>query len=79
MKEDNIKEPAADIARCSGCGWSGDISECSTDTEGDWESGYYTVHICPNCDESYGCINDYIMSKKQYTKWLKWYEDNSNE
>ena len=70
----NIKknnEPRPDLAFCENCGWKGKISDCKTDTDGDWEGGYYTIHICPICDEG-GDIN-YEMSEDRANEWNKWY------
>jgi len=39
--------------------------------EGDWESGYYDVHICPNCGE---IIDEYDMSPDCMARYDKWYE-----
>lgn len=71
VKEDPTLEPKPDIAICSECGWRGDISECGTDKEGDWESGYYDVHICPKCVDG-GCIDDYDMSPSVEIDWWLW-------
>ncbi len=62
-------EPLPDIASCE-CGWRGEWSDCETETEGDWENGYYDVCICPNCD--YGCLEP-DMSDVQGEIWHEWY------
>lgn len=64
-------EPRYDIATCSSCDWSGLASECGTEKEGDWESGYYYIHTCPKCPDG-GCIDDYDMSPEQAKKWEDW-------
>ena len=51
-----------DIAICSVCGWRGPATECITDEEGDWESGYYKVDLCPKCEDG-GSIDDYDFSE----------------
>ena len=62
-------EPLADIARCSACEWNGPYVNCEEDKDGDWETGYYKIHLCPKCGE---CIDDYSMSDDQYKKWQEW-------
>ena len=53
--------PDADIAICSACGWRGHVSMCPQEEEGDWETGYYKVHVCPKCEDG-GCVDDYDYS-----------------
>lgn len=86
MKRDILKdfildnpepEPTADIAKCSSCGWSGHVSECEMDSEGDWESGYYDIHLCPKCDDG-GCIDDYDYSDEQAKRFNE-YHDKRNK
>lgn len=67
------KEPAWDIAICSDCGWRGDINECGTEQEGDWENGYYEIHTCPKCEDG-GLIEEYSMSDERAEEWNEWYE-----
>jgi len=66
-------EPNPDIAICSQCGWRGSISECDVDPhgDGDWESGYYPVDLCPVCEDG-GCIDDYDMSEERLIEWEIW-------
>jgi hypothetical protein len=64
-------EPLADICACSICGWSGKVEGLETKQDGDWESGYFKVHLCPKCKDG-GCIDDYSMSKKRIVEWEKW-------
>ena len=64
-------EPIPDIAICSECGWRGPASECESEQDGDWETGYYDVHVCPKCDSG-GCIDAYDMSEDQLKKWNAW-------
>lgn len=66
------KEPLPDIAKCSKCGWKGSVDKCETDSEGDWETGYYNIHLCPKCEDG-GCVDDYSMSKKRAKEWNLWY------
>ena len=70
----NTSEPLPDIAICSQCNWCGPISECGIDEqgEGDWETGYISVDLCPKCLDG-GCIDDYGMSEKQAEKWEIWW------
>ena len=74
----NKPEPESDIAICSECGWEGPVSECQTDQEGDWESGYYTIHLCPKCEDG-GCIDDYDMTPECLKEWEKWNAENNNK
>jgi hypothetical protein len=67
----NKTAPPADIAICSICGWRGPTSECEIDQEGDWESGYYSIHLCPKCEDG-GCIDDYDMTPKRQKEWEEW-------
>ena len=71
------KEPKPDIAICSKCGWRGPVSECDVDPygDGDWESGYVPVDLCPVCEDG-GCIDDYDMSDERFEEWRKWWEEN---
>lgn len=66
-------EPQPDIAICSICGWKGSINLCHIDEEGDFETGYYLIHLCPVCEDG-GCIDNYEYSLKaaqEYDKWRK--------
>ncbi len=69
------EQPPPDIAICSQCDWSGDINDCKTDTEGDWESGYWDVHLCPNCADG-GCVDDYAMTPQRQVEWEEWSKNN---
>ncbi len=69
----NNTQPPPDIAICSQCGWRGDTGDCETDTEGDWESGYHTVYLCPKCEDG-GCIDDYDMTAAREKEWNEWNE-----
>ena len=73
----NNEEPLPDMAICSICGWKGKVSDCETDEEGDWESGYYVVHLCPVCEDG-GCIDDYFMSRKKSVEWRNWFVKHHN-
>jgi len=65
-------EPLPDIAICSGCHWEGPVCKCEVGQEGDWESGYYSIYLCPQCDESEGCIDDFYYSRYQMKKLRAW-------
>jgi hypothetical protein len=43
------KEPSPDLVHCNECGWNGLVSDCDYDEEGDWETGYYFINLCPDC------------------------------
>lgn len=64
-------EPRPDIAICSECGWRGPAEGCWQDEEGDWETGYYTIDMCPKCEDG-GCVDDYDMSPERVNEWWKW-------
>jgi hypothetical protein len=64
-------EPKPDIAICSECGWRGPVTECGKDTDGDWETGYYPIDLCPKCGDG-GCVDDYDMSPERLAEWEKW-------
>lgn len=66
-------EPCPDIACCSECNKKFDVADCPTEEDGDWESGYYTVHVCPECPDG-GLVDDYDMSDKRATEWNEWHE-----
>jgi len=72
------EEPLPDIARCSCCDKEFPVSECGQDVEGDWETGYYDVYICPECPDG-GEIDDYTFSKKQQIAYDKWHNKNKPE
>lgn len=63
LKTHSDWEPTPNIAICSQCGWQGSVSKCEQDQEGDWENGYYMIHLCPKCEDG-GCIDDYSMTTK---------------
>ena len=69
----NTFGPLPDIAICSQCGWRGPTSECETGEEGDWETGYYKIHLCPKCADG-GCVDDYDMSPERLREWEEWNE-----
>ena len=69
------KPPGPDIAICSECHWRGPADECEQDEDGDWETGYYTIDMCPKCEDG-GCIDDYDFSPEQLTKYEEWYRAN---
>lgn len=72
------EEPCPDIAICSSCGWKGPISECVTESEGDWESGYYSIDLCPKCEDG-GCVDDYEMTDQRADEWNLWYSEKNKK
>ena len=64
-------EPQPDIAICTVCETRTPVTECPQERDGDWESGYFMVHVCPVCEDG-GCIDDYGMSEQQLSKWDAW-------
>jgi len=75
VEPDPDLEPKPDIAICSECGWCGPAEECEEGIDGDWESGYYKVDLCPKCEDG-GCVDDYDMSPKRLKEWEEWYKRN---
>jgi len=65
------KMPPLDIAICSECNRQYKVSDCPKDEEGDWESGYYEVDLCPVCEDG-GCIDDYCYSPEQLKVFKAW-------
>ncbi len=65
-----VDEPESDIADCDTCDWSGLIADCPTEQDGDWETGYYTINVCPVCESSV----ELNMSTDRYSEWGKWYK-----
>ena len=57
-----------DCGSCSECNWSGKLSECPTEEEGTYESGYYTAVFCPVCEDG-GCIENFYPSEESIEKW----------
>ena len=76
IKEDLDNKPKPDIAICSKCRGRYPISMCEVDPygDGDWESGYNPIHLCPNCEDG-GLIEEYDMSPRQLEMWYKWREN----
>ena len=71
LNEDPDPEPQPDLACCSECGWEGPREDCLIDQEGDWETGYYDVDLCPRCEDG-GCIDDYNMTEERKEEWYEW-------
>ncbi len=61
---DHGKEPGPDMGECSECGWKGPLKDCPMEDDGDYESGYYQVPVCPKCDDG-GCLDRYDYSPEQ--------------
>ena len=70
LSHDADREPRPDIGVCLKCGWKGDVSDCEVDEEGNFEDGYYMIHLCPNCDD--GGDIDYKMSEERAKEWQEW-------
>ena len=69
--EETDVEPQPDIAICAVCETRTPVSECPQEIDGDWESGYCMIHVCPVCADG-GCIDDYGMSEQQLDKRDAW-------
>lgn len=78
LREPDDGEPLVDIAICSVCGWRGPVEECPKEKEGDYESGYNIVDLCPACEDG-GCIDDYDMSPKREAEWAVWNKKQDEE
>lgn len=63
--------PSPDLVKCSDCGKTFKASECSTEVDGDWETGYYDVIVCPECEDG-GCMDDWDYSPEQWKKYEEW-------
>ncbi len=80
LKEGVVKnhediEPQFDIAYCSVCDFRGVIEDCIEEQDGDWESGYFTVHECPKCEDHSGEVS-YDYSDEHLKLYLKWEKEN---
>lgn len=60
------QEPSPDLGKCSDCGKTFKLSECPTETDGDWETGYYEAPVCPKCPDG-GCIA-FVIRKPPITE-----------
>ena len=65
------QRPSPDLGNCSDCGKTFKIEDCPTEIDGDWETGYYEVPVCPVCKDG-GCIDDYSYSRKQMKEYRNW-------
>ena len=74
LAEENT-QPQCDMGSCGNCGWKGPLSVCEIGKEGDYESGYYDIPLCPICPDG-GCIDDYFYSSEQRLELEKWEEAN---
>ncbi|MBD3263400.1 hypothetical protein GF374_03405 [Candidatus Woesearchaeota archaeon] len=70
-------EPRPDIAVCV-CGWRGSVKDCEKAQEGNWEHGYYIIHLCPRCEDG-GDIIDYDMTPQREQEWWKWHNAQGEE
>jgi len=75
LKEEKLKSngdpcPELDCGTCSECGWSGSLSDCETDQEGNYYDGYITAVYCPVCEDG-GCIDDFYPSDESLAEWEK--------
>lgn len=63
--------PSPDLVKCSDCGNTFKASECPTEADGGWETGYYEVPVCPNCEDG-GCMDGWDFSPEQMKKYEEW-------
>lgn len=68
-------EPLPDLGYCSGCGNWFEVSELKTGWEGDVESGYHEIDLCPECLDG-GCVDNYSMTDERRDEWLAWAKRN---
>lgn len=71
LRRNKHTAPEPDVAMCSSCGWRGKVYRCPVEQEGDWESGYYDIHLCPKCEDG-GCVDGYTYSRLQYLRLILW-------
>jgi len=70
-------EPKADLAICSSCRRAWPVDGLETEEAGDYESGYFRVHICPKCEDG-GLIEEYTMSEDRAREWGEWNASREN-
>ena len=79
-KEDYDKNgPSPDKVECGQCHRKWFVKDCPTVTEGDWETGYYDVLVCPKCEDD-GELDNFYFSRKQqrlYDDWFKKQDKNN--
>jgi hypothetical protein len=63
-------EPGVDIIRCDACGKTFKLEDCPTIPEGDFESGFFDLHECPECVD--GGEPDYARSEERWAEWQEW-------
>ena len=63
--------PSPDLGTCCECGKTYNLSELETEPEGDWETGYYDVVLCPICPNG-GYIDYYDYSDEQRKLYEEW-------
>ena len=63
-------EPDMDMASCAECQGSWPVSYLKMEQDGDYESGYYNYHLCPDCEDG-GAIEDYYPSEESLAAWKK--------
>lgn len=67
-------EPLFDMVRCLECGFTAYCDEFETYQDGDWETGYYTVHACHHCGPDVeGEYDEY--SPEQMDIYNQWYDE----
>jgi hypothetical protein len=73
LRKTQITAPFPDMIQCYDCGKMSYIHECPTESEGDWETGYYDYPVCPNgCEGNY----DYTFSPEQLKKYEEFEKEN---
>ena len=70
LKSADDPTPLLDCGSCSECGWSGKLSDCEKEQEGNYEEGYVWAVYCPECEDG-GCIENYYPSAESLAQWKK--------
>lgn len=79
---DQIQEskrlPSCDMARCSDCGGEFLIADCPMEQDGDWETGYFDVPVCPVCEDG-GCLDDYFCTPERAELINEWWRKHDEQ
>ena len=73
IKPSNEPDPVLDCGTCSECGWTGKLSDCIKEEEGNYDTGYYWAVYCPVCEDG-GCIENFYPSAESLAEWKREHE-----